>query len=75
MRRWLLDTTARPVVIREVFGPAQAALAPEAPEPVQQPSVRTLEPRARLRSRGAMMREAGCSPRVTSSSSFSRSTS
>jgi hypothetical protein len=63
MRRWLLDVSARPVVIREVF------------EPAPEPPARTLERRPWKRSRNAMMRESGCSPRAISLSSFSRSTS
>lgn len=68
MRRWLLDMTARPVVIREVTEPlVQLGQA--------EPPLRTLERKPWRRSRGAMMRELGCSPRATSSSSFSPSMS
>ena len=65
MRRWLLDMTARPVVIREVFEPIAVTASPS----------RSLDRRPWGRSRNAMMREAGCSPRAISSSSFSRSMS
>jgi hypothetical protein len=71
MRRWRLEITARPVVIREVLDPAQPIAVLE---PVQAP-VWALERRPWRRSRNAMMRETGCSPRAISSSSFSRSTS
>jgi len=67
MRRWLLDVTARPVVIREVL--------PEGPAPTTRVPSRALERKPWRRSRSAIMRESGCSPRATSSSSFSPSMS